>query len=76
MHFRDSKDKVKENCIPRKEVIGITTSGETLTLAEAAGTGWSLMDSQWSLCLQKKSSLDGHLFELMGSRMVCIISGS
>ncbi|XP_030974427.1 glycine-rich domain-containing protein 1 [Quercus lobata] len=75
LQMRDSKDKVKENCIPRKEVIGITTSGETLTLAEAAGTGWSLMDSQWSLYLQKKSSLDGHLFELMGSRMVKIFPG-
>ncbi|KAK4585024.1 hypothetical protein RGQ29_022620 [Quercus rubra] len=75
LQMRDSKDKVKENCIPRKEVIGITTSGETLTLAEAAGTGWSLMDSQWSLYLQKKSSLDGHLFELIGSRMVKFFPG-
>lgn len=66
----------RENCVPRKEVIGITLSGETRTLAEFVGTGWSLMDSRWSLHLQKKSGDDGHLFELMGSRKVCISSGS
>jgi hypothetical protein len=77
LHCRDSKnDRARENCVPRKEVIGITFSGETRTLAEFVGTGWSLMDSHWSLHLQKKSGDDGHLFELMGSRKVFISSGS
>lgn len=57
-------------------MIGITFSGETRTLAEFVGTGWSLMDSHWSLHRQKKSGDDGHLFELMGSRKVFISSGS
>ncbi|GMY12340.1 glycine-rich domain-containing protein 1 [Fagus crenata] len=76
MHFRESKkEKAKEKCIPRKEVVGIMSSGETCTLAEVVGTGWSLMDSQWSLHLQKKSSVDGPLFELKGSRMVKFFPG-
>lgn len=75
MHFRDSKkDKAIENCTPRKEVVAIMSSGETQTLAQFAGTGWSLMDSHWSLHSQKQSSDDGPLFELMGNRMVCISS--
>lgn len=57
-------------------MIGITFSGEIHTLAEFVGTAWSLVDSQWSLHLQKKSGDNGHLFELMGSRKVCISSGS
>ncbi|KAJ6730241.1 hypothetical protein OIU85_021074 [Salix viminalis] len=30
----------QRNCFPKKEVIGMTSSGESLVLAEFAGTGW------------------------------------
>lgn len=51
-------------------MIGVTTSRETITLAEFVGTGWSLMDYNWCLKFEKKSGKDGHLFELVGNRVV------
>lgn len=73
LYSRDStKTKVKDKSILKKQVIGVLKSGETSTLAEFVGTRWSLMDSQWSLQLKKKSNEDVHLFELMGCRMVVI----
>ena len=70
MHDRDfGKDKGK-NSISRKEVVGITKYGEEHILAEFISTAWSLMDSQWSLQLQKIPNKDGHLFELTGCRTV------
>ena len=51
--------------------MGITSSGETFTLAEFVGTGWSLMNSDWSLHSCKNSSGDDHIFELVGNKMVC-----
>ncbi|KAG2696055.1 hypothetical protein I3760_07G041000 [Carya illinoinensis] len=76
LQMRDSsQDKAGENCIHRKEVIGIMASGETRTLAEFVGTGWSLMDSHWSLQFQKKSSDDGHIFELAGNRTIKFFPG-
>lgn len=71
LHFRDpKKEKGGDNCTLKKQVIGVTESGETITLAEMVETGWSVMDCCWSL--KKKSSKEGHLFELLGNRMVCI----
>lgn len=76
LQMRDfSKEKGRNDSILRKEVIGITESGEAHTLAEFEGTEWSLIDSQWSLQLQKISNKDGHLFELTGHRMVKLFPG-
>lgn len=64
-----------KNTIPTsKEVIGIKMSGESCHLAEFVKTGWSLIDGQWLLDLQQKSSEDDHLFKLVGKRkLVCIV---
>ncbi|ESR39448.1 hypothetical protein CICLE_v10024875mg [Citrus x clementina] len=71
LQMRDpKKEKGGDNCTLKKQVIGVTESGETITLAEMVETGWSVMDCCWSL--KKKSSKEGHLFELLGNRMVCI----
>uniref|UniRef100_A0A5B7BIP7 Glycine-rich domain-containing protein 1 n=1 Tax=Davidia involucrata TaxID=16924 RepID=A0A5B7BIP7_DAVIN len=76
LQMRDfKKAKERDNSILRREVIGITQSGETHTLAEFVGTEWSLIDSQWSLQLQKKFNKDGHLFELMGPQMLKLFPG-
>lgn len=71
--LRDSL-KVGKNSIPSKEVIGITTSGESCNLAELAKTGWSLIDGQWLLDSQQNPSADSHLFKLVGNRLVCMAS--
>lgn len=71
--YRDLKTvKERNDKFPRKEVIGITESGETRTLAKFLGAEWSLMDSQWSAQLPKNTNIEGHFFELMGHRMVSI----
>ncbi|KAK9285971.1 hypothetical protein L1049_025173 [Liquidambar formosana] len=76
LQMRDTrKTKERSNCVSGKDVIGVTKSGETRTLAEFVGTTWSLVDSHWTLQLQKKSSEDGHLFELMGNKVVKLYSG-
>ncbi|KAM2005270.1 hypothetical protein FF1_000513 [Malus domestica] len=66
------KAKARENTILGKEVIGITKSGKISTLAKSVGTGWTLMDSHWSLHREKNSNGDGHLFVLHGEKMVKI----
>lgn len=76
LQMRDStKEKERNNCALRKEVFGITKSGETRTLAEFVGKTWSLMESQWSFQLGKKSSKGDHLFELIGNKVVKLYSG-
>lgn len=47
-------------------------SGKKQVLAEFVGKGWSLMNSNWSLQLQKEVSEDGHVFELTGIKKVSI----
>lgn len=64
----------KNSTPPSKEVIGIPMSGESCLLAEFVKTGWSLIDSQWLLDFQQKSSEDNHLFKLVGNRLVCMVS--
>lgn len=64
------KEKARENHGLKKEVIGTMKSGETHTLAETLGTGWSLMNSHWSLHPSKNSGGDCHTFELVGNKMV------
>lgn len=72
MYRHPEKAKARENTILGKEVIGITKSGKISTLAKSVGTGWTLMDSHWSLHREKNSNGDGHLFVLHGEKMVCI----
>lgn len=76
LQMRDlRKGKGRNDFTLSKEIIGVMESGETRTLAECMGTEWSLMDAHWSLPLQKKSSEDGHLFELMGNNVVRLYPG-
>ncbi|KAK3012596.1 hypothetical protein RJ639_009596, partial [Escallonia herrerae] len=76
LHMRNLKDaKVTNDNTPKKEVIGINGSGETHHLAALVGTEWSLIESQWSLQLQRTINKDGHLFELTGHRMVKLFPG-
>lgn len=60
-----------DKCPPRKQVLGITDSGETHPFAEMTETGWSLMDSFWLLQLKKESNQEGYHFELKSNKMVC-----
>ncbi|KAL5822007.1 hypothetical protein ACOSQ3_023889 [Xanthoceras sorbifolium] len=69
------KAETRDKCTPTKQVIGIRESGETHPYAEMVGTGWSLMDSHWLLQLKKKSSKEGHHFELIGNKMIKFFPG-
>ncbi|KAL6225041.1 hypothetical protein ACLB2K_003893 [Fragaria x ananassa] len=72
--YRDAEmEEVKGISVPKKEVVGITKSGKICTLAECVGTGWSLIDSHWSLHCEKNS--EGHLFLLKGKKMVKFFPG-
>ncbi|XP_022153995.1 glycine-rich domain-containing protein 1 isoform X2 [Momordica charantia] len=76
LQLRDSlKAKVGRNSVPSKEVIGITTSGESCNLAELVKTGWSLIDGQWLLDSRQMPNEDGHLFKLEGNRLVKFFQG-
>uniref|UniRef100_A0A2P2LCG4 Glycine-rich domain-containing protein 1 n=1 Tax=Rhizophora mucronata TaxID=61149 RepID=A0A2P2LCG4_RHIMU len=73
LQIRDSTEvKTKHQGIAKKDVIGLTESGDTHTLAEFRGAKWSLMNSQWCLQRTKKFSEYDHLFELVGHRMVAL----
>lgn len=75
LKMRDSLNmKSEKDCVAKKEVIGATPSGRTLVLAESAGTGWLLMNSNWSLQVRKLSEED-YAFELQGSRKVIVFPG-
>ncbi|KAK9270879.1 hypothetical protein L1049_026465 [Liquidambar formosana] len=74
IQMRDSKKaETRNNCLLKKEVIGMTRYCETCVLAEFVGTGWWLMDSQWFFQLQKTFSEDDHIFELTGSRKLIYV---
>lgn len=74
VHLRDSTTaEVRNKELIKREVIGMTASGETFVLAEFSETAWSLMNSNWLLQLQSKfSSEKEKIFELSGSRKVSI----
>ncbi|KAJ7953480.1 glycine-rich domain-containing protein 1-like [Quillaja saponaria] len=74
LQMRDSEN-TRDDCIRRKEVIGIMESGEQQILAEIGGDRWSVMGSHWSFHLQKKCGDYGHVFELIGNRMVKFFPG-
>eukprot|EP00262_Sarcandra_glabra_P015890 TRINITY_DN5005_c0_g1_i2.p1 TRINITY_DN5005_c0_g1~~TRINITY_DN5005_c0_g1_i2.p1 ORF type:complete len:804 (-),score=148.63 TRINITY_DN5005_c0_g1_i2:468-2879(-) len=77
IQMRNSKKAdAKSNSNSDREVVGVIgCSGETIVLAELVGTVWSLMDSRWSLQLEKKPNRDGHIFELRGDRLVKLFPG-
>ncbi|WRX29981.1 Glycine-rich domain-containing protein-like - like 3 [Theobroma cacao] len=76
IQIRDSvKEEASDNCQSKKEVIGVTTSGERHVLAEASGTGWSLMNSNWRFRVQEKFNEDGHAFGFKGNRKVIVFRG-
>ncbi|CAH9105479.1 unnamed protein product, partial [Cuscuta europaea] len=67
----------KPDYILRQEVIAVTKSGETRTLAEFRGTEWSLIDAELSICFQQNrdGDDDGHLFKLTGPQTVKYFPG-
>ncbi|CAK7347306.1 unnamed protein product [Dovyalis caffra] len=69
------KAEAKNNCLPKKEVIGMTRNGERHVLAEFAGTGWSLMNSNWWFQPYQKITDASQIFELTGSQKVIIFPG-
>lgn len=71
MHYRDNK-KLKETNdeFPKKEVIGITETGEMRTLAKLVGTKWSSIDSSWSVQILTNADIGVPFFELTGHHMV------
>ncbi|OIT19738.1 PREDICTED: glycine-rich domain-containing protein 2-like isoform X1 [Nicotiana attenuata] len=77
LQMRNSKkSKRMSNSTLQKEVIGISKSGETHSLAELVGKEWLLLDSHWSLQLQTCSGDEGYLLELVGgSRIVKFFPG-
>lgn len=73
LYYRDyNKSKGKSDSMLRQEVIAVTKSGETYTLAEFVGTEWSLIDAQWFICFHNNQNDDGHLLKLTGPRNVRI----
>ena len=62
--------KRADNELLKKEVIGITESGETRTLAKLVGTKWSLIDSSWSVRILTSVDIGVPFFELTGHRTV------
>ncbi|EXC03907.1 hypothetical protein L484_016112 [Morus notabilis] len=76
LRLRNSeKAKARESHGLKKEVIGTMKSGETRTLTETVGTGWSLMNSHWSLHPSKNSGGENHICELVGHKMVKFYPG-
>ncbi|KAM7275109.1 hypothetical protein ACFE04_016975 [Oxalis oulophora] len=76
LQMRESAQaKSREGSFPTKQVVGITKSDETHTLAEFDGTKWSLMYSDGCLQLQKKAKEEGYVLELAGNRMLKIFPG-
>ncbi|XP_057999053.1 glycine-rich domain-containing protein 2-like [Hevea brasiliensis] len=62
------KVEAKDGYCFEKEVVGMTTSGETHVLAEFSGTGWSLLNSSWRFQLQDELNNVGRIYELTGFR--------
>ncbi|XP_019173075.1 PREDICTED: glycine-rich domain-containing protein 2 isoform X2 [Ipomoea nil] len=76
LQMRDfNKSKGKSDSVLRQEVIAVTKSGETRTLAEFVGTEWSLIDAQWSISFHNNQNGDGHLLKLTGPRNIRYFTG-
>ncbi|XP_057784320.1 glycine-rich domain-containing protein 1-like [Salvia miltiorrhiza] len=75
LHMRElQKSRGKKEC-RRRVVVGIMASGKTSTLAEFAGSKWSMVNSPWSVKLPNANNDDGHLFELTGPHTVRFFRG-
>ncbi|KAL2931327.1 Glycine-rich domain-containing protein 1, partial [Bienertia sinuspersici] len=76
LQMRDlSNDITRSNPELLKEVRYVTNSGETHTLAEFKRNEWYIKGANCSSKLHKTSGNDGHLFELVGDRMVRLFAG-
>ncbi|RWR77881.1 glycine-rich domain-containing protein 1 [Cinnamomum micranthum f. kanehirae] len=74
MQMRNSKEA--KTGIAKREVVGVIGwSGETRILAEFMETQWALLDSNWSLQLDKRSEEDGHILKLRGNHLVKLFPG-
>lgn len=69
-HCRASKKGIGRKELIRRVVVGMMDSGKKCTLAESIDSGWSLVNSPWSLLLPNTNNDDGHLFELTGPQTV------
>ncbi|XP_021747602.1 glycine-rich domain-containing protein 1-like [Chenopodium quinoa] len=70
-----SKDMTRSTPGLLKEVHYITGSGETHSLAEFQGNGWLIKGTHGSFKLHNTSGNDGHLFELVGHKMMKLFAG-
>ncbi|KAL8117873.1 hypothetical protein AgCh_015675 [Apium graveolens] len=75
LQMRDRKLKEPNNEFPKKEVIGITESGEMRTLAKLVGTKWSFVDSSWSVQIFTNADVGIPFFELKGHHTVRYFPG-
>ncbi|KAK4410110.1 Glycine-rich domain-containing protein 2 [Sesamum angolense] len=75
LQMRNSKKSRGKGENVRKEVVGITESGEKCTLAELTESKWSLVNSPWSLQFPITNNDDGHLLELTGPLTVRLFVG-
>ncbi|XP_076927584.1 glycine-rich domain-containing protein 1-like [Bidens hawaiensis] len=57
-----------------KEMLGLTTAGETIIVGQRIGQEWSLLDSLWSLKPENSNNKDS-VFLLTGPHMVKLITG-
>ncbi|KAL2939092.1 Glycine-rich domain-containing protein 1 [Bienertia sinuspersici] len=75
LQMRDYSKDITSTPALLKEVLHITDSGETHTLAEFHGKEWLIKGSHGSLKLHCTSGNDGHFFELLGHKMVRLYAG-
>ncbi|KAL2927075.1 Glycine-rich domain-containing protein 1, partial [Bienertia sinuspersici] len=76
LQMRDLRNDItRSNPELLKEVLYVTNSGETHTLAEFKRNEWYIKGANCSSKLHKTSGNDGHLFELVGDRMVRLFAG-
>lgn len=76
LQMRDlSKDMTRSTPDLLKEVHYVTDSGETRTMAQFQGNKWFIKGIHGSFELHNTSGTDGHLFDLVGHRMVKLFAG-
>ncbi|KAK3021480.1 hypothetical protein RJ639_047652 [Escallonia herrerae] len=69
------KQDGSNNGSSKKELIGMTRSGETCVLADFSRERRFFMDSQLFSQVQRKDSKENHIFELVGSKKMTIYRG-
>ncbi|KZV58438.1 hypothetical protein F511_22122 [Dorcoceras hygrometricum] len=77
LQMRSSKKFMGNKGGQRRRLIGTTAAGETLTLAESADSGWSMVNSPWFLNLPSVNDDDddGHILQLTGPHSVRLYPG-